>query len=371
MGDQNVDLFREKFRLLSKKYPAYSRFTDESLINAENKNIFNSAALEDHHALIPLDVLPDDTSVPEQNVYEIVLRSFFTVCMKDYIYNKKRLIFHVGNYVFRSQINEVVQPGFKESVPEKKEPDENTQNVGRFDEKTCKLVKAEMLQKETMPKKEFSLDTLLGFMENPRDEEGVKLTGLGTPATRVAIIKTLFDRDYLREKKKKLYATHKGLFLVSQLKGYPELGKIADAAQTTEWERQLQADPDGFEKSVAAWLRSCIQKTDKAVYRKEPIGACPLCGNPITENTKSYYCTAYASNPSCRFAIWKEIAGATINIQDAALLLARKPTPVKKCIAKSGKPFSTSLVLGPDGKIIFTFQDTKKSSHVLKRQHNE
>jgi DNA topoisomerase-3 len=129
------------------------------------------------------------------------------ICMKDYIYNKKRLIFYVGNYIFHSLFNEVIQAGFKESAPETKEPDE----------KTRKLIKAEILQKETVPKKEFSPDILLGFMENPYDDDGVKLIGLGTPAARAVIIKTLFDQDYLREKRKKLYATHKGLFLVSPI----------------------------------------------------------------------------------------------------------------------------------------------------------
>jgi DNA topoisomerase-3 len=371
MGDQNVELFREKFKLLSKKYPVYARFADESLIRVENKNIFNSAALEDHHALIPLNVLPEDAALAERKVYEIVLASFFTVCMKDYIYNKKGLIFHVGNYMFRSQVNEVIQRGFKKSVVEKKEPDENVQDVEQFDEKTCKLIKTEILQKETRPKKEFSFDTLLGFMENPRDEEGVKLAGLGTPATRAAIIKTLFDREYLREEKKKLYATEKGLFLINQLKCHDELQKIADAAQTTEWEKQLRADPDGFEEAVVTWLRSCVQKTGKAVYRKEPIGVCPMCGKPVTEHAKSYCCTAYASNPPCHFAIWKEIAGAKISMRDAALLLASKPTPVKKCISKSGKQFSASLVIGADGKTAFTFQDTKKTGRVHKRQDGE
>jgi DNA topoisomerase-3 len=291
--------------------------------------------------------------------------------MKDYIYNKKRLVFHAGDYVFHSRVNEVIQAGFRESVPEEKESDESIRDAGQFDEKTCKLIKAEILQKETLPKKEFSLDTLLGFMENPRDEDGVKLIGLGTPATRAAIIKTLFDRDYLREEKKKLYAAHKGLFLVSRLKGHTELGKIADAAQTTEWEKQLQADPDGFEKSIAAWLRSCIGNKDKAVYLKEPAGVCPLCGKPLGENAKSYYCTAYTSNPPCRFTIWKEIAGAKIGIRDMALLLARKPTPVKKCISKNGEPFEASLVLGTDGKIAFAFRDAKESSRVHKRHHGE
>jgi DNA topoisomerase-3 len=112
MGDQNVDLFREKFRLLSARYPGYAQYCDESLITLENRNIFNSAALEDHHALIPLAPLPDNVSAQERNVFEIVLRSFFTVCMPDYVYNKKRLVFHIGEYAFRSAVNEVVQKGF-------------------------------------------------------------------------------------------------------------------------------------------------------------------------------------------------------------------------------------------------------------------
>jgi DNA topoisomerase-3 len=62
MGDQNVDLFREKYRLLSSRYPGFAQYCDESLIVLENRNIFNSAALEDHHALIPLAPLPGNTS---------------------------------------------------------------------------------------------------------------------------------------------------------------------------------------------------------------------------------------------------------------------------------------------------------------------
>jgi DNA topoisomerase-3 len=159
MGNGNVALFREKFGLLSAKYPEYARYCDESLVTLENRNIFNSAALEDHHALIPLSPLPDTASIHEKNVFDIVLRSFFTLCMPDYIYNKKRLEFHIGEYTFRSVINEVVQIGFKAALDEEPK-DDREQETGLFDEKSCTIQKLEIRNKKTSPPKEFSQDTL-------------------------------------------------------------------------------------------------------------------------------------------------------------------------------------------------------------------
>jgi DNA topoisomerase-3 len=68
------------------------------------------------------------------------------------------------------------------------------QEAGQFDEKSCAIVKLEILNKKTSSQKEFSQDTFLAFMESPRNKEEVKLIGLGTPATRSGIIKNLFDR---------------------------------------------------------------------------------------------------------------------------------------------------------------------------------
>jgi DNA topoisomerase-3 len=110
MGNQNVDLFREIYRFLSGCYPHYARLCDESVIAEGNKNIFNSAALEDHHALIPLRQLPENADTLERNIYDIVLKSFFTVCMNDYIYNKKRLLFHIGGYVLQTQVSQQPPP---------------------------------------------------------------------------------------------------------------------------------------------------------------------------------------------------------------------------------------------------------------------
>jgi DNA topoisomerase-3 len=356
MGDLNVELFREKFRLLSARYPDYARYGDESLITPENRNIFNSAALEDHHALIPLAPLSDHASAQEKNVFDIVLRSFFTVCMPDYIYNKKNLVVHVGDYTFRSTVNEVIQKGFRAVLEEEPER-EGDQEVGQFDKKSCALVKLEILNKKTSPQKEFSQDTLLAFMENPRNQDDVKLIGLGTPATRSGIIKNLFDRGYVREDRKKLYATDKGLFLLGQLRKDEKLGRIADVGETTAWENQLQENPGEFKKSIIEYLRSCINQCEREHYMKEGPGLCPFCGNPLREGEKDYYCAGYKQIPPCRFSIWKTVAGAKVSLEDIKLLVSGKPTGIKKCTSKNGKRFTAFFVLEKDGKLAFRFPE--------------
>jgi DNA topoisomerase-3 len=118
-------------------------------------------------------------------------------------------------------------------------------------------------------------------MENPRNKEDAKLTGLGTPATRSGIIKNLFDRGYVRKDKKKLYATDKGMLLLEQLQKDEQLRRIADVGETTSWEQQLQENPGEFKKSIIEYLRSCIKQGEREQYAKDALGLCPLCGRPI------------------------------------------------------------------------------------------
>jgi DNA topoisomerase-3 len=364
MGDQNVQFFRDKFALLSRNYPEYARLCDESLISADNKNIFNSAVLEDHHALIPLNVLPEAVSLQERNIYEIVLKSFFTVCMKDYIVNKKTLLFQIGNYVFRSYINEIIQHGFKEIADDTNDIDQGIPEVRQFDEKSGQIVKLDILHKETKPKKEFAIDTLLGFMENPHGKEDEKLTGLGTPATRAEIIKKLFLREYIQEEKKKLYATRKGIFLLTQLQKDVNLKKIADIAQTTEWEKELNFNPENFEKSIIQYIKNCVIINTNEKYTAEPLGLCPVCGNEILEGKKNYYCACYKAENPCTYIIWKNVMGAMLNTVDIQLLLSHKFTTVKNCVSRAGKKFKASFFMEPAGKITVKFYENKKSGSI-------
>ena len=252
MGDDNVDLFRQKFDLL-RESSELSRFCDTALISAGNKHIFNSAQLEDHHALIPLAAIPQQATEKERNVYNIVLKSFFGVCMPDFIYNEKSLRFCIGDYIFTTKIKEIIQSGWHEVLANSdSDYEDEGQEVPPFDEQNCSVAGFQILEKKTSAKKEFAIDTLLAFMEHPRGEGESKLAGLGTPATRAEIIKTLFARGYLIEEKKKLYAGERGRFLLQQLSKHEELKKMADVAQTTEWEEKLTSDPKAFGQEPSA-----------------------------------------------------------------------------------------------------------------------
>jgi DNA topoisomerase-3 len=359
MGDNNAELFKQKFDLLKGAFPHLSRFCDPALIAASNKHIFNSADLEDHHALIPLNPLPSDADEAEKNVFGIVVESFFTACTPDYIYDEKQLTFHCGRHAFAAAIRQTVQQGWKAAAAKDEDDSSGAQEVSAFDERHCRVAKTEALSKKTAPPKEFSIDALLSFMENPRGEDGARLAGLGTPATRADIIKKLFSREYVFEKGKKLYASDKGLFLLKQLQKDPDLAKIADVGQTTEWERELFEDPAAFEKRIVSYIRSCVKKDARRdVYEKAPLGKCPVCGRGVLEAKKNFYCPGYkdAEKP-CSFTIWKETCGARISVSDAQALLAGKRTAVKKCASKAGKSFSAKFYLDKDSKVAFDFVD--------------
>jgi DNA topoisomerase-3 len=216
MGDDIVKLFQSIFTKLSPVYEI-SKLSKQNLISADNKHIFNSKALEAHHALIPLDVLPAQASDMEKKVFEIVVNSFFRVCMGDFVYNEKTVVFSVKDFKFVSRLREVLDGGFKKSIKETKETkddDDLTQEVAAFDEKNCHVERAATLSKETKPPKEFTISTLLAFMENPRGDDGHRLIGLGTSATRGEVIKNLSEKKYItQEKGKKLLVTREGAFV--------------------------------------------------------------------------------------------------------------------------------------------------------------
>jgi DNA topoisomerase-3 len=359
MGDTDVDLFREKFHLLKNKYNRWSRYSDPGLINRSNKHIFNSAALEDHHALIPLALLPDGANDKERNIFEIVVKHFFNVCMADHIWTENNYCIKNGQYIYRATTREAVKAGWKAVFEKEQEGVQETE--GRLDVESCRVKGAAVLEKKTAPPKLYQIDTLLAFMERPKafgtDGEG-KLTGLGTAATRAEIIKSLFDRAYITEEKKRLIPTKKGEWLVAILQGDKNLAKLADAAETTAWEKRLEDDPKAFEDSIVTYVKESI-KPGKITgsYEKEAVGACPLCGGKVYEGKNNYFCSSWnrERNP-CKFMIWKTAAGAEISAGDVKLLLVKKKTGIKGCKSKAGKKFRAYFILSGEGKIEFIFQ---------------
>lgn len=362
MGNENVGLFREKFTLLKDEFKEISGFCDENLITKENRHIFNSKELEAHHALIPLRKLPPDATKEEQNVFNIVVENFFKVCMDDFIFNEKTIIFECGGFSFKSAIKDIVQEGWKKSerrnVTAMYKTDE-IQETKNFDEKNCTITKLSKLEKKTQSPKEYSIDSLLSFMEKPKGEKQEKLLGLGTPATRADIIAKLFEKKYVSEENKKLYATKKGFFLLSQLAKDRELSKIANVNQTTIWENELSENPALFKKHITEYVENCIKPEIKETFEKESPGVCPLCGSKIFEGEKSFYCSSFKAT-GCRFSIWKETCGTSFTFEDAKLLLEGKVSKTKNCKNKEGKTYKATFFLNSKNELERKFAQSKQ-----------
>ena len=348
LGENNVELFLEKFELLKENYP-HSKFCNSKLINSDNKNIFDSKKLESHHALIPLALLPEKATVEQKNIFNIVLDSFFTVCQDDYIYNIETVLLFCGNYILKTGFKQVVQSGWmgvgNENIQNEPANDgfEVIQEITKFNKENCHISEIVILDKKTKPKREYSIDTLLDFMEKPKGDNAGILHGLGTSATRPEIIKKLFSSGYVLEENKKLFATKKGIWLLNLLAKNNELAKIANVNQTTIWENELNTNPLVFENHIIDYVSNCIKPEIKEIYTKESPGICPVCGKSVMENKISFNCSGWTEN--CKFTIWKKSYGTNFDFEDAKNLLSGNYTAYKNCKNKAGKKFKAKFKL--------------------------
>jgi DNA topoisomerase-3 len=374
MGDENTALVRAVFDRLKPLCPDLAAAADESLISKDNRRAFNSAALQDHHALIPLAPLPQDVTEQEANVYNLVLKRFFTLFMPDFIYNALKFLVTISGLVFSGSGIEPLQTGWKTDSAKNADggdPDDGPppEVLSGLAEKDYPVLSLAAEEKFTGPKKRHTFSSLLALMENPRGDDNSRLAGLGTPATRGGILKKLFDRNYLALKGKSILPAPDGLFLIENVRKNPALSNFVSISETTRWEEELRENPRNFVAGVREFVRYAVKNTAVAAAERPqnaPLGKCPLCRGDVYEGKKSYFCSNYkpakdggnAAAEGCRFAIWKETAGAPVSADDARALLSGKPTKLKKCESRAGKAFSAAFIL-KNGKIEFLFQDRR------------
>jgi len=212
-------------------------------------------------------------------------------------------------------------------------------------------------ERETEPGKRHTFASLLSLMENPRDGDGRHLVGLGTPATRGAILKKLVDRGYLATKGKSVTLSDDGKFLMENIAGNERLSVFFSVPETTKWEERLHSDTAAFLDGIRDFVRLTVVGSAMEAYirQKNSVGKCPLCGGDVYESWKSYRCENHGGDEPCKFAVWKEICGAAVSEADVRALLAGKKTGLKKCRgAKSGKKFKAAFVL-ENGRVEFAF----------------
>jgi DNA topoisomerase-3 len=295
------------------------------------KRIVDNSKINDHHALIITDVpvYTERLSEDERKVYDLIARRFMAVFYPYYVYNTTKVVTEVEKENFVSRGMVVTQKGWTElNVVTEKESkkDKNVilPDVNKGDVFTAKKVKVN--QKKTKPPVPYNEAALLSAMENAGrfvdDEElkeQLKDSGLGTPATRAAIIERLIKVGYIVRKGKNLNPTEKGMKLIEIVP--PEL---KSAETTGRWEKGLTSvakgkmDSEKFMNSIKRYVCYIVdqsvqgeckvlfpaeQRGRRTKNSREVLGICPNCKGNILENSKGYFCTNWKQG--CKFTIWK------------------------------------------------------------------
>lgn len=333
-------------------YAEYVRYIKSLPSLPVTKRIIDDSKISDHHAIIPTDVRINlnSLSVDEKKIYDLIARKFLQAFYPYYVYSVTKIITEVCGECFLSKGTTVIQLGFMELYKdEKKDGDDDPvlPEITTGEKITVLDINAD--KKKTKPPKSYTEASLLSAMENAgrfvEDEnikEQMKESGIGTPATRAAIIERLLEVGYIERKGKTLSPTSKGMSLIEVV---PRELKLPET--TGKWERGLnliakgKMEPERFMESIKRYVEYIVKESLNAVldvsFPKEKersrvkknntaLGECPLCKKgDIYENTKAFFCGRWKDG--CKFNIWKNMLegnGLTITSDIIKKLIVEK-----------------------------------------------
>ncbi len=298
--------------------------------------IVDDKKVSDHHAIIPTGSLSGSLGVAEQKVFDAVvtrlIAAFYPPCEKEVT-----TVHAVSNGVpFRAKGYRVIEPGWTALYPRGKQDqgngeDEESQTLPQFTPGERGPHEPSVKRGETTPPKPYTENTLLGAMEtagklvdDDQLRELLKEKGLGTPATRAAIIETLLKRRYIERQKKALTATDLGRYLIAVVEN-PEL---KSPELTGQWEGKLREiesgrlDPQRFMAEIAEYTRRIVSRQDKAAVDESQFGSCPRCGRPVIQGKRGFGCSGWRDG--CAFVLWPQYKDQTLSVADIRQLLQQR-----------------------------------------------
>ena len=338
--------------------------------------------VSDHHAIIPtMEMEKADVGalpVGERNLFLLVCCKLLCAAAEPHVYETVTAVFDCGGHSFTAKGKHVVSGGWREIdrifrsfLKEKPADGDGGGSLPDFKEgQTFEGVEAAVTEHFTSPPKPYTEDTLLSAMENAGKEDipdEAERKGLGTPATRAAIIEKLVAAGFVERKGKNLIPTKAGINLVTVL---PE--PLTSPMLTAEWEQKLTevakeiADPAGFLDGIRDMVRELVQtyshisEEGQKLFapEKEVIGTCPRCGRPVYEGKKNFSC----SDRSCGFVLWKNDRFWTSRKKEltkkmAADLLKKGRTNVKGMWSeKKGSAYDAAVILDDTGGKYINFK---------------
>ena len=348
-------------------------FAQGLALTAEVGRVLNSKKVSDHHAIIPTAEFAKQgfTGLAESEckLMSLVCSKLLCAVAAPHEYETVTAVFSCAENEFTAKGKTVLVPGWKEidqrfrSTLKADTEEEVLNTLPELAEGQNFSVTADVSEHFTSPPKAYTEDTLLSAMERAGAEdmpENAERKGLGTPATRAAILEKLVQMGFVQRKGKQLVPTKDGINLAVVL---PE--SLTSPALTAEWENRLteiakgKADPDEFMAEIKAQVRqlvktySCISADKQNLFQSERviIGKCPRCGENVYEGKKNFYC----GNRGCQFVMWKndrffEQRKKAFTPKIAAALLKNGKAKVKDLYSeKTGKTYDATVLLADTG----------------------
>lgn len=357
-----------------------------------SKRIFDNSKVSDHFAIIPTLQAPSGLSEAEQKLYDLVVRRFMAVFFPSAEYTVTTRISTVAPHSFKTEGKVLVKPGWlaiygKEAADEVEGGKDGDKGQNLVPVKPGEMVNTLSVDPKglkTKPPARYSEATLLGAMESAGKQidddelrEAMQEKGLGTPATRAAIIEGLLTEKYMLREGREIIPTAKAFQLMTLLRGL-EVEELCRADLTGEWEFKLAQMEKGlltresFMQQIAAMTERMVKKAKE--YDRDTIpgdyatleSPCPNCGGVVKENYRRFACVGKAGSEGCGFSFGKSPAGRTFETTEAnALLRDKKIGPLEGFRSKAGWPFTSEIVIKYDDeahnyKLEFDFGDDKK-----------
>ena len=359
-----------------------------------SKRIFDNSKVSDHFAIIPTLQAPSGLSEAEQKLYDLVVRRFLAVFFPSAEFMVTTRISKVLNHHFKTEGKVLVKPGWMavygkeaaEDVEGAKEGDKGQNLVPVREGETVRTETVEAKGLKTKPPARYSEATLLGamegagkFIEDDELREAMQEKGLGTPATRAAIIEGLLNEKYMLREGREMIPTAKAFQLMTLLRGL-EVEELSKPELTGEWEYKL-AQMEHGKLSRAAFMAEIAAMTERLVkkakeYDRDTVPGnyatletpCPNCGGVVKENYRRYACTgADGNSEGCGFSFTKSPAGRTFEVVEAEAFVRDKHIgPLEGFRSKAGWPFVAEMALkysedDRNWKLEFDFGDDKNA----------
>ncbi|WP_407478581.1 type IA DNA topoisomerase [Elizabethkingia meningoseptica] len=337
-----------------------------------NKRIVNDLRVTDHHGLLITDKVPSVLNADENKIYNMIalrlLEAISQACVKE-ITDVSLQVLHYDFTAKGCKIQEAGWRSIKGSFTDDgEEPVQELPELRKGDELAIK--EAAVLEKKTKPPVLYTEAGLLSAMEtagkeieNEEERKALKNIGIGTPATRAAIIETLFTRNYIQRDKRSLIPTEKGL----QVYGLVKDRKIADVAMTAEWELALQkienneADAGTFQKEMETYAKSITDELlqTSIASTNQPNLTCPKCkSQQLIIRDKIVKCP----DEACNWVQFRTVCGVQISIENVTSLVNKgKTSLIKGMTSKAGKKFDAYIILKENAESSFEFEKNKSS----------